>query len=112
MAWQKAIEIKRQDLWSNIPSEWEIQTLPSPAQQPDARTLVREAISPREQQISSRSARDILYALRCGELSAQEVLEAFAHRVSDGLETWSTFDLLFPESTCLPSLLTLSIHRF
>lgn len=112
MAWQRAIEIKRQDLWSQIPLEWEVQALPSPAQQPDARSLVREAISLREQQISDRSACDILYALRCGELSAQEVFEAFAHRVSDSLGALSIFYLFSPGSPCPASLLTISIHCF
>lgn len=82
MAWQKAAEIKNQELWSLVPPEWKIQALPSPTQQPNAHLPVSLAISIQEQHITERTTDDILDALRCGELSAQEVLQAFAHRVS------------------------------
>ena len=80
MAWRKAIETKKQDLWSNVPPEWKIETLPSSTEQPQVHALVRDMTSHAEQQITEQSTADVLEALRCGDVSAQEVVTAFAHR--------------------------------
>lgn len=82
MAWQKAAEIKNQELWSLVPPEWRIQALPSPMQQPNAHLPVSQTISFQERQMTETTTDDVLDALQCGEMSAQEVLQAFAHRVS------------------------------
>lgn len=77
MAWQAAVSKKYQEIWAPVPQDWTLVEI-SPGD--DVRSLLDNATPPYEQSILEFGSEDLLKAIRQGDLSATEVVNAFAHR--------------------------------
>lgn len=79
MGYEQAVAKKQQQLWEGVPADWRIdvaKTKPTG----DVRCLVRDHLSGKERNVTNGNAIDLLRKLRQGDVSAQEVTAAFAHR--------------------------------
>ncbi|KAK5705370.1 hypothetical protein LTR97_002488 [Elasticomyces elasticus] len=82
-AWQAAVHTKQRDLWSNLPQGWRIEdevVTRSNGINSNVIEVVPTYLSPAEIHITNLSVRQLLEGLCIGDITAQEVLSAFAHR--------------------------------
>ncbi|GIZ42592.1 hypothetical protein CKM354_000585300 [Cercospora kikuchii] len=82
-SWEEIARKKREAIAASLPSQWQLQSVPSADSVPSALALVREGLSPKEVEITEiESASKLLSRITSGELSAVEVTEAFSHRAT------------------------------
>ncbi|CAK1357398.1 Acetamidase [Cercospora beticola] len=82
-SWEEIARKKRAAIAASLPSQWQVQSVPSADSVPSAFGLVREGLSPKEIEITEiESASKLLSRIASGDLSAVEVTEAFSHRAT------------------------------
>lgn len=81
MAWQRLAAAKRRQIWNDAPPEWRLNDEYLVAARGNSvPAVVDGALSLAEQDITHRPTARLLSDLANGDLTASEVLEAFAHR--------------------------------
>lgn len=83
MAWYDTAAVKTLEIWKSVPKQWQMDssiTLHTPTEASKVHAVLHMSLSTSEQSITERTAADLLTALQHGDVSAVEVLAAFAHR--------------------------------
>ncbi|KAF1984926.1 putative general amidase GmdA [Aulographum hederae CBS 113979] len=81
--WEAKAQAKREEIFSSIPKEWILPSVPSKEEQKDVTgDFARQYLSDREVEITETDAVGITAKTTTGEWSAVEVTKAFCHRAA------------------------------
>ena len=73
---------KAKSLINSIPSEWLLDKIPSPEEQPNVNEYLDSILPENEKLITSSNANDLLHLQEIGKLTAYEITYAFCHRAA------------------------------
>lgn len=82
MTWEETVKAKRESLLNAIPSEWILDKIPTPEEEPDAVKFLDSYLPEDENKITHSTAIELLSKLSKGELTSIEVTNAFCHRTA------------------------------
>lgn len=73
---------KAKSLINSIPSEWLLDKIPSPEEQPNVNEYLDSILPENEKLVTSSNANDLLHLQEIGKLTAYEITYAFCHRAA------------------------------
>ncbi|MBE7158381.1 MAG: hypothetical protein INR62_08110 [Rhodospirillales bacterium] len=83
MGWKEIAATKQQQIWAQAPAEWRAATggaIPGQIEDQPVHHLVREGLTPSQQQVTEWHGMELLQALSRGDITAVEALTAFMRR--------------------------------
>lgn len=83
MGWKEIAATKQQQIWAQAPPEWRAAMGGAVQEQDDGQPvhhLVREGLTPSQQQVTECNGLELLEALSRGDVTAIEALTAFMRR--------------------------------
>lgn len=80
--YEAVAEAKAASLLASIPQEWQLETVPSVSEVPNADAFADTLLSPKELAIVNMSAKGLIKAQEKGELTALAITNAYSHRAA------------------------------
>jgi len=81
--WKEIGQSKRDAIATLLPSHWRLEVVPSPAEAPNATSVLKSALNERELEITEKyTLAQLLESLTSGKLTSEEVTSAFCHRAT------------------------------